>query len=208
MRSGIRQWLPLIPLTLWAAAPLFLASCGGGGEGGGSSAAVVPPLAGTWRVTQISALGQTVPCPGQADFTVAGQTITIPCGEETVAFNADGTFVLDVHVPATAQTPAGCGRLEGTWKLIGDQVTITATRYGADTNANDAIDASEWVAGSQSVQVTLVQRAVMVPTDLAASILESLNGTTMTLSGSQLTVATKGVGMVPSLTMRLERQGA
>jgi hypothetical protein len=94
---------------------MLLVGCGGGGGSGPS------PVVGSWlwRSVQVDQ-NMIVPCPGTA--TVPGGTVT--CGANAVVvIRADGTFIDD-------------GGLQGTWTMIGNQLTITSLSHPITVTVN------------------------------------------------------------------------
>ena len=94
---------------------MFLFGCSAGGEASLPSAS--SPLVGRWRQTSIATDNQSAKCP--ATMPLPGGSTTSCSGNDMIEFHPNGTF--------TATFSGSSVKGSGTWRLTGDNLSLTFT---------------------------------------------------------------------------------
>ena len=108
---------------------LALAGCGGDDPFNLGEQSV----AGTWRLRSATVDGRTINCPGSF-----GGDEEDSCGEGTVRFGLDKSFVMDGEFYGGVLV-----RQTGTWDVNGNALSISITDAGEDTDKDGVVEDEE-----------------------------------------------------------------
>lgn len=108
------MWLPLMGVLV---VPLLLSGCGGDDDDDG--------ITGTWRLTSVTANGQTSACPSAA------------CGQQTYRFFGDNTHEIRTSRDGNHFFSSG------TYSYNGLTLILTTTRSGSDLDHDGEVEPNE-----------------------------------------------------------------
>ncbi len=127
---------------LWIAfalmACLSFAACGESSDGGGDSAEeAVSPMVGTWVFDTDTAVAAIEKKLAEDPVPMGGMMLDIVKSMKAeMVISEDGTFTADMKMPDPMTGESKSETARGTWKLDGDQITITTTEKNGKVDEN------------------------------------------------------------------------